>query len=224
MRSLLFRPTLLYHRYMEEMLIKIFLAIILGGALGMERQYHDKPAGYATNSLICVGAMLFTILSEYMGAAGGDPGRIAAQVVTGVGFIGAGSILRDGNKISGLTTAAGVWLVAAIGMTVGYGQYVLAMLTTSAILVFQLGARRTIKLVELLKRYDTINLVCQPNWQTVEKIARSIEEQNIKILKQEVTKQENRFHVYLVATFTGPEFQNITKKLLEMPEVYSLYK
>ena len=209
---------------MEELLIKIFLAIILGGALGMERQYHDKPAGYATNCLICVGAMLFTILSEYMGAAGGDPGRIAAQVVTGVGFIGAGSILRDGNKISGLTTAAGVWLVAAIGMTIGYGQYILATLTASAMLLFQLGARRTIRMVENLKRYDTINLICEPNWDTVEKIAKTIEEQDITILKQEVTKQENRFHVSLVATFTGREFQTITKKLLEMPQVYSLYK
>ena len=206
------------------MLIKIFLAIVLGGALGMERQYHDKPAGYATNCLICVGAMLFTILSEYMGAAGGDPGRIAAQIVTGVGFIGAGSILRDGNKISGLTTAAGVWLVAAIGMTIGYGQYILAMLTACAILLFQLGARKTIKWVEGFRRYDSINLVCEPNWKTVEKISTTLEKQNVAVLKQEVSKQENRFHVCIIATFSGPEFQNITKELLEMPEVYSLYK
>ena len=156
--------------------------------------------------------------------AGGDPGRIAAQIVTGVGFIGAGSILRDGNKISGLTTAAGVWLVAAIGMTIGYGQYLLAMLTASAILIFQLGARRAIKVIELLKRHDTINLVCDPNWQTVDKIVKIIESQNITILKQEVTKQENRFHLCIVATFTGHEFQNITRKLLEIPEVYTLYK
>ncbi len=209
---------------MEEILIKILLAIILGGALGMERQYHDKPAGYATNCLICVGAMLFTILSEYMGQAGGDPGRIAAQVVTGVGFIGAGSILRDGNKISGLTTAAGVWLVAAIGMTIGYGQYMLAMMTATAILVFQLGARRTIKLVEYLKHYDTLYLVCEPNWKTIEKISEMLKKQKVAVLKQEVTKQDNRFHVCITATFTGPEFQNITKDLLEMPEVYSLYK
>ena len=206
------------------MLIKIFLAIVLGGALGMERQYHDKPAGYATNCLICVGAMLFTILSEYMGAAGGDPGRIAAQIVTGVGFIGAGSILRDGNKISGLTTAAGVWLVAAIGMTIGYGQYILAMLTACAILLFQLGARKTIKWVEGFRRYDSINLVCEPNWKTVEKISTTLEKQTVAVLKQEVSKQENRFHVCIIATFSGPEFQNITKELLEMPEVYSLYK
>ncbi len=209
---------------MEEILTKIFLAIVLGGALGMERQYHDKPAGYATNCLICVGAMLFTILSEYMGHFGGDPGRIAAQVVTGVGFIGAGSILRDGNKISGLTTAAGVWLVAAIGMTIGYGQYILAMLTACAILLFQLGARKTIKWVEGLRHYDSINIVCEPNWNTVEKIAYSLESQHVTVLKQEVTKQDNLFHVYIIATFTETEFQKITKELLAMPQVHSLYK
>ncbi len=209
---------------MYDILIKIFLALVLGGILGMERQYHDKPAGYATNCLICLGAMLFTVLSEYMGAAGGDPGRISAQVVTGVGFIGAGSILRDGNKISGLTTAAGVWLVAAIGMAVGYGQYVLAALAAASILVIQLGVRKTLKLLEFVKHYDTIYLTCEPKWKVVDKITRQIEKQHVSVLKREVTKQDNVFHVSLVATFTGHEFQNITKELLEMPEVYSLYK
>lgn len=190
----------------------------------MERQYHDKPAGYATNCLICLGAMLFTVLSEYMGLAGGDPGRIAAQIVTGVGFIGAGSILRDGNKISGLTTAAGVWLVAAIGMAVGYGEYILATVTTCAMLVVQLGVRKTLKLVEFVKHYDTIFLTCDPKWSVVEKISKQIEKQHVSILKQEVSKQDNLFHVSIVATFTGHEFQNITRELLEMPEVHSLYK
>ncbi len=208
---------------MQDILIKIFLALMLGGILGMERQYHDKPAGYATNCLICLGAMLFTVLSEYMGAAGGDPGRISAQIVTGVGFIGAGSILRDGNKISGLTTAAGVWLVAAIGMAVGYGQYVLAALSAASILVIQLGVRKTLKLVEFVKHYDTIYLTCEPKWNVVDKITKQIEKQNVSVLKREVTKQDNVFHVSLVATFTGHEFQNVTKELLEMPEVYSLY-
>lgn len=206
------------------MLIKLVLALVLGGALGMERQYHDKPAGYATNCLICLGAMLFTVLSEYMGNAGGDPGRIAAQIVTGVGFIGAGSIWRSGNKISGLTTAAGVWVVAAIGMAIGYGQYLWAALTAGAILVLQLGMRKTITLMELLKHYDTIFVVCEPKWEIVEKVANHIEKKHIAILKKEVTKQDNRFHVCLVAAFTGHEFQKITKELLEMPEVHSLYK
>ena len=206
------------------MIFKIALALILGGALGMERQYHDKPAGFATNCLICQGAMLFTVLSEVMGFAGGDPGRIAAQIVTGVGFIGAGSILRDGNKISGLTTAAGVWLVAAIGMAVGYGEYLWASACAAAILLVQLGLRRTLKLVEMLKHYDTIYVTCDPSWAVVEKIQQKLQKQHIQLLKTEVTKQDNLFHLALVATFTGHEFQTVTKGLLEMPEVHSLYQ
>lgn len=209
---------------MDDILIKVFLALVLGGALGLERQYHDKPAGFATNCLICLGAMLFTVLSEFMSLQDGDPGRIAAQVVTGVGFIGAGSILRDGNKISGLTTAAGVWLVAAIGMAVGYGQYFWASVCAAAILVVQLGVRKTLKLMEFVKRYDTFYVTCDPSWKVVDKIIHQIEAQNVTILKSEVSKQDNRFHVSLVATFTGHDFQNITKELLEMPEVHSLFK
>lgn len=209
---------------MDEIFIKIFLALVLGGVLGLERQYHDKPAGFATNCLICLGAMLFTVLSEYMSLQGGDPGRIAAQIVTGVGFIGAGSILRDGNKISGLTTAAGVWLVAAIGMAVGFGQYLWAALCAVGILLVQLAVRKTLKMVEFVKHYDTFYLTCDPSWNIVNKIIKQIEAQNVTILKSEVTKQDNRFHVSLVATFTGHDFQNITRELLEMPEVHSLFK
>ncbi len=207
-----------------ELLIKIFLALVLGGALGMERQYHDKPAGFATNCLICLGAMLFTVLSEVMGMAGGDPGRIAAQIVTGVGFIGAGSILRDGNKISGLTTAAGVWLVAAIGMAIGYGEYIWASACAAAILLVQLGLRRTLVWVEKMRHYDTIYIMCEPRWSVVQSIIQHIEKQNIHLLNSTVTKQDNLFHVALVATFTGHEFQTVTKELLEMKEVHSLYQ
>ena len=198
--------------------------MILGGVMGLERQYNDKPAGYATNSIICVGAALFTILSLYMGEMGGDPGRIAAQIVSGVGFLGAGAILREGNKISGLTTAAGVWLVAAVGMAVGYGQYLLACSACAAVLLMQLGVRRTLRLVERFRHYDSIYLTCAPKWSVVDTICREIEKQNVQILKKEVTKHDNCFSVEIVATFTGHEFQQVTQKVLEMPDVYSLYK
>lgn len=207
-----------------QMFIKIFLALVLGGALGMERQYHDKPAGFATNCLICLGAMLFTVLSLVMGAAGGDPGRIAAQIVTGVGFIGAGSILRDGNKISGLTTAADVWLVAAIGMAVGYGEYVWASACAVAILVVQLVLRRTLVWVEKMRHYDTLHIICAPHWSVVDTITHHIEKQHIRILKREVTKQDGLFHVSIIAAFTAHEFQNVTKDLLELKDVQSLYQ
>ena len=209
---------------MEDLIVKIILSLVLGGVMGLERQYNDKPAGYATNSIICVGATLFTILSLYMAQMGGDPGRIAAQIVSGVGFLGAGAILREGNKVSGLTTAASVWLVAAIGMAVGFGQYLLASGACGIVLLMQLGVRRTLGLVEKLRRYDTFYLTCQPQWKVVDKIRKAIEDQNVQILKQEVSKHDGHFNVSIVATFTGHEFQNLTKELLEMPEVYSLYK
>ena len=209
---------------MEQLIVKVVLSLILGGVMGLERQYNDKPAGYATNSIICVGATLFTILSLYMAELGGDPGRIAAQIVSGVGFLGAGAILREGNKISGLTTAAGVWLVAAIGMTVGYGQYLLASVACALILLMQLGVRRMLKLVEHLRHYDTIYLTCAPQWSVVHSICQEIEKQHVQILKQDVTKHDSHFAVELVATLTAHEFQQVTKKVLEMPEVYSLYK
>lgn len=209
---------------MQELLLKIFLSLLLGGALGMERQYHDKPAGFATNCLICLGAMVFTLMSWMMGGEGGDPGRIAAQIVTGVGFIGAGAIMRDGNKISGLTTAANVWLVAAIGMAVGYGEYILASASAVAILLIQFGLRKTLRVIEMVKHYDTFYVTCDPSWSVVEKIIAQVEKQGVSILKSEVDKQNNLFHVSLVGTFTGNDFQNITKDLLEMTEVHSLYR
>lgn len=209
---------------MEHIIVKIVLAMVLGGVMGLERQYNDKPAGYATNSIICVGATLFTIMSLYMGEMGGDPGRIAAQIVSGVGFLGAGAILREGNKISGLTTAAGVWLVAAVGMAIGYGQYMLASGACAAVLLMQLGVRRTLGLVERLRRYDTIYLTCTPKWEVVHKICREIEKQNVQILKKEVSKHDQHFSVVLVATLTGHEFEQVTKRILEMPDVFSLHK
>lgn len=209
---------------MEDFIVKVILALVLGGIMGLEREYNEKPAGYATNSIICLGAALFTMLSLYMAEMGGDPGRIAAQIVSGVGFLGAGAILREGNKISGLTTAAAVWLVAAIGMAVGFGQYILASGACAAAILMQLGVRRTLGLLERLRRYDTIYLTCAPKWSVVEQICAAIEKQKVQILKKEVTKHDEQFSVALVATFTGKEFQKITREILEMPEVYSLYK
>jgi putative Mg2+ transporter-C (MgtC) family protein len=95
--------------------------VVCGGAVGLERELRGKAAGLRTNILICVGSTLFTQLSVGLGAAGGDPGRIAAQIVTGVGFIGAGTILHSRGAVTGLTSAATIWVVAAIGVALGGG-------------------------------------------------------------------------------------------------------
>ncbi|MDP9311974.1 MAG: MgtC/SapB family protein [Chloroflexota bacterium] len=120
---------------------QIVLAALLGGMIGFERAWHGHPAGLRTNSLVAVGACLFTILSITAFPVHGstqDTARIAAQIVSGIGFIGGGVLLQSKNRIRGITTAATIWLVAAIGMGVGAGLYFLAIFTTvfsTAILV-----------------------------------------------------------------------------------------
>lgn len=104
--------------------LRLILACVLGGMIGLERDLHGRNAGIRTNMLVCVGAALFTIVS--ISVRGADPSRIAAQIVCGIGFLGAGAILKDGFNIRGLTTAAYMWFIAAVGISCGLGQWVLS--------------------------------------------------------------------------------------------------
>ncbi|HDP95969.1 MAG TPA: MgtC/SapB family protein [Candidatus Aminicenantes bacterium] len=120
-----------------QILLKIMLAAVLGGIIGLERELAHKEAGLRTNILISMGAALFTVLSIEIsrGINGADPARVAAQIVTGVGFLGAGAIIQARFSVHGLTTAATIWTVAAIGMTVGVGRYFVALMVTISIVV-----------------------------------------------------------------------------------------
>lgn len=121
---------------------RILLAAVLGAAIGLERQLSGKVAGIRTNVLICLGAAVLTIISEEMGREYGDSAsRIAAQIVTGVGFLGAGVIIRDRGGVHGLTTAATIWLVASVGMAVGAGFYLLAVASAILAIVVLLGLK-----------------------------------------------------------------------------------
>ncbi len=117
-----------------EIAVRLVLAAAFGAAVGYERRSADKPAGLRTLSLVAVGSALFTIISTF-GFENADQSRVAAQIVTGVGFLGAGTILRSGGSISGLTTAATIWATAAIGMAVGSGLYIAAVAGTIIILI-----------------------------------------------------------------------------------------
>ena len=112
--------------------LRLVLAALLGAAVGLEREHAHKPAGLRTHILICMGSALFTIVSIYGFSGTVDPARIAAGVVTGIGFIGAGVIFRGikGDKVVGITTAASVWITAAIGIASGCGMYILAAIAT----------------------------------------------------------------------------------------------
>src|SRR5436305_4622632 len=116
--------------------VKLLLAAILGGIIGIEREIRDKPAGLRTNILICVGSTLFMSISTRVAQmVGGDPTRIAAQIISGIGFLGAGAVLHSHGFVMGLTTAATIWVVAGVGMALGSGMYLVAVFATAMSLV-----------------------------------------------------------------------------------------
>ena len=121
-----------------ELAFRLLVAAVLGGLVGLEREIHEHPAGIRTHLLVAMGCALFTVISIYGFDVGGsgprDPARLAAQIVTGVGFLGAGAILKYGTSIRGLTTAASLWATAAVGVTVGTGLYVLGFVGAGLIL------------------------------------------------------------------------------------------
>lgn len=123
-----------------QMIVRLGFATLSGGLIGLEREYHGKVAGFRTHALVCLGSALIMLVSidiyeAYKGITVVDPSRIAAQVVSGIGFLGAGAIIRFPTGITGLTTAASLWVVAAIGLACGAGFFRSALITTGLVLV-----------------------------------------------------------------------------------------
>ena len=209
----------------NDIIFRLAASLLFGGIIGLERQYHDKPAGFATNTLICMGSTVFALLSIHSALTfGGDPARIAAQIVAGVGFLGAGSILREGNKISGLTTAAGIWLVAAVGMAVGYGEFSIAGTATVLVLILQLFIRKLTNSFDTLKTYDALTIKCDPDWSVVEKINQTAAKRGAEIIKQEVYKDEGFFVIKMVVNMSPKNFKETFKDLLALKEIKTLDK
>ena len=121
-----------------EYSVRLLIALVIGSAVGLEREFQGKPAGIRTNMLMCIGSCLIMIISLEVArtsAQQADPGRIAAQVITGVGFIGAGAIIRSRFHVSGLTTAATIWVLSALGLAVGAGYILLSIVGAACITV-----------------------------------------------------------------------------------------
>jgi putative Mg2+ transporter-C (MgtC) family protein len=130
-----FRPPMPLAAYISESLLRLVLAAFLGGIVGLERELRHKTAGLRTNMFICFGAAMFTLLSFRFAEGSNDPTRIASSIIPGIGFIGAGSILHSRGSVSGLTTAATLFVVASIGMAAGGGEYLIAIFATIVILL-----------------------------------------------------------------------------------------
>ncbi len=180
-----------------DLMLQIGLATLLGGAIGLERELGGKPAGLRTNILICIGSVLYTHLSLAMltgstGAipVGTDTTRVAAQIVTGVGFIGAGTILHARGAVVGLTSAATIWVVAAIGIALGSGYYLEGVGTTVAVLVVLAGLGRAEKILQAHSMRSTITIHARSGPTVLEDLETLVRRTGLEILTIS-NRQEN---------------------------------
>jgi len=196
-----------------DLLFHLVLAVVFGGVTGFERERRGKPAGLRTNVLICVGATLFTELSISMAGTVGDPGRVAAQIVTGVGFLGAGTILHSRGYITGLTSAATIWLVAAIGMAIGTDAVLEAAGATFLVVVVLRVLARLER--RLAKRQETSRIVVEvssdPN--DVNAVEEAVRKAGVEIQELHSERMLDKTVVELV--MRGPlSRQEVAKKAL----------
>jgi putative Mg2+ transporter-C (MgtC) family protein len=174
---------------LPEDILKLLLSFLLGAIIGTEREYRSKSAGLRTMILIAVGSTLFTILSIKISS---DAGRIAANIVTGIGFIGAGIIFRENNRVVGITTAAIVWVTAALGMGIGAGFYTVTVATfiiSGLSLVILTPIQRLIRQKSQIRNYRLMCVYQQKSLRNYEKL---FEEYDLKILRGEQSRSGNQ--------------------------------
>jgi len=180
----------LFGSYELDLLIKLFFAAVAGGLVGLERERHGRPAGLRTNILVSVGACAMMIISEafYLkygmldveSAVRFDPSRVAAQIVTGIGFLGAGVILKEGISVRGLTTAASLWVVAILGMAYGMGHFTLGAITTALVLASLVFLK---KLDPLMRkdRYLTLTVNAKRRMELQDELQQICDQQNLQV-------------------------------------------
>ena len=205
---------------MLEIGLTLALAVVLGGAVGLERELTGKAAGLRTNILIALGAAVFTMVSVDAAGRGADPARIAAQVVTGVGFIGAGAIIQARGSVVGLTTAATIWAVAGIGMAVGAQQTLLASLATLAIILCLTLLRRIDLAGMIEKKIFDIEITAQHS-ADVSDILRSLSETALEMEVTHISKRADELAIRVECAAKPSSINEILASLLSRDDVSS---
>lgn len=210
-------------KFIYEILIPCLLACVLGGIIGLQRERSDRPAGLRTHTLVCLGATVFTIVS-YLGFSSQtnfDPSRIAACVVTGIGFIGAGAIFRRGNLIKGITTAASIWITASIGLALGTKLYYLALITT----VLGFLTLSIVKYIEdkfIRTPNYLVSITTCENFSSFKELRNFIENisTNVKYKKYQIDDDKSKIILTINVHSKDPEFSaKILQKLSKFKEI-----
>lgn len=195
------------------------LAAILGGIIGIEREIRDKPAGLRTNILICVGSTLFMSISTKVAELlGGDPTRIAAQIISGIGFLGAGAVLHSHGFVLGLTTAATIWVVAGVGMALGSGMYLVAVFATTMSLVTLYFLSFIEDKIQGRKSYSYSLVVTNLN-QALASINKVLQDNSVAAASFNFKKKAGHYRVWFNLLLPRDTNLKIIQGLSEVPEI-----
>ena len=214
--------------YPLEVLVKLTVSALLGGAVGWQREARERPAGLRTHMLVCVGSAVYTLVSLSFTGAGADPGRVAAQVATGMGFLGAGTIIRHGATVRGLTTAASLWAVAAIGLCAGIGgeTYWVAGIATVVVLTTLTALRRLEHGMVARGRHIQLRLQVAGGPERVAEVQRVLTAAGANpesLSLPEIGRGETQTMEIGIHLPSGVELADITQKLLQMKGCLALH-
>jgi putative Mg2+ transporter-C (MgtC) family protein len=203
-------------------LIKVIIAFIAGALLGIEREYRSEPAGFRTMILICVGSTVFTLLSiSFADGKIGIGDRIASNIITGVGFIGAGVIFKEGLTVRGITSAATIWIAAAIGMAIGLGYYKVAALVFILVMATLIGLMHFEERLDKLHQIKLYNISFFPDNYSVELLEEEFAELKIKFDRYKLTKNNKEVTAYYQIEGTQFLHEELTRYLVKHDEISS---
>jgi len=199
--------------------LRLLLAAVLGGLIGIEREIRDKPAGLRTNILICVGSTLFMSLSTQVAQLlGGDPTRIAAQIISGIGFLGAGAVLHSHGFVLGLTTAATIWVVAGVGMALGSGMYLVAAFATAMSLVTLYFLSFIEDKIQGRRSYSYALVVTDLN-QALTSINKVLQDSSVAAASFNFKKKSGHYRLWFNLLIPRETNVKIIQRLSEVPEI-----
>lgn len=200
--------------------VKLIVSTLLGAILGAEREYKGRNIGFRTIILITLGSTLFTILSTIIGQHN-DPARIASNIVTGVGFLGAGAIFREGASVKGMTTASLIWISAAIGMACGFGQYEFALLVTATVLMILLGFAWVQKSIDRFSQEKVYRISISKNIELQNELEGMIKAGQLKYSITRYSKSDEKFEIEYEIRGSEQAHQNLIRKLSETKFILS---
>lgn len=213
-------PVALSHHVIVASLVKLTVAAVLGSVIGLERELRHKAAGLRTNMFICFGAALFTVLSNVLAQQWpGDHTRIAAQIIPGIGFIGAGSILHSRGSVSGLTTAATIFVVASIGMAAGGGLYVLAMFATLILLVGLLILGKLEERFHLKPLSIAYEVVGEDAETILMAINNAVEQQHHSMQDVQIARTDHTYRIQFTIEASKRDQETFMRMLRQSPEL-----